>query len=141
MGPPPCGRTWTEPAPGWVDCLPWFRNGHYLTRSADGEPVVRPVPDGDLAQWPIQSQILDLDVATNGDAKGTLQLKLPGMFGRRAWPAFWPSARPEQQKRQMQACLASVMPRAQLENLEIMNRPSPARPAGDDRVGRRARAS
>ena len=115
-----------RPSP-WLGRLPpWYHSGHYLARSDEGRPVVRPIPDRDLAQWPIQSELV-LSVRDNGDASGTLKLELPGTLGLDL-SRILSTARPEDRQRQMQRWLVSIMPSAQLQNLDIPKRTEPLAP-------------
>ena len=111
----------------WLGRLPpWFYGGHYLTRSAAGRPVIRPILDPELATWPIESQ-LTLEVRPDGHASGQLRIKVPGMLGADLARLF-ASARREDRERQLQRWLSSLMSSAQLQKLEIEKRSSPLAP-------------
>ncbi len=111
----------------WLGPLPpWFRGGQFLTRSKDGRPVVRPIQDDHLDQWPIASQ-LELDVQSSGDASGRMRVEIPGMLGADVARVL-AAAQPADQRRQIQQWLASIMPSAQLTGLDISERRSPLAP-------------
>ena len=112
----------------WLGLLPpWFRGGHYLTRSADGQPSIRPIRDRELASWPLNSR-LRLAVDDRGNAVGELQIKLVGMYAGDLSRVL-SQARPEDRQRQVQRWLASLMPSARLKGLSITPRRSPLAPA------------
>ena len=111
----------------WLGRLsPWYQGGHYLTRATDGRPVIRPVLAKDIASWPVDSQ-LTLRVRENGDATGALKLRLTGMTGVDLARVLG-SARPDEQQRQLQRWLATVLPSAQLQHLKVEPRTSALAP-------------
>ncbi|MEM7678463.1 MAG: hypothetical protein AAF449_20930, partial [Myxococcota bacterium] len=121
--------TWADMgrASPWLGQLPpQFQEGHYLTRSDEGAPVVRPFVDGDVAQWPVATA-LDLDVRRDGDASGTLRMTFPGTYGADL-ARLLSAARPEDRKRQMQRWLTSLMPSAQLQELDVLSRATSVAP-------------
>ena len=111
----------------WLGRLsPWYQGGHYLTRTTEGRSVIRPMLEKDTASWPIESA-LNLRVRDNGDATGTLKLRLTGLTGVDL-ARLLASARPEDQQRQLQRWLATVLPSAQLQHLQVEPRSSSLAP-------------
>lgn len=116
-------HTWLGKAP------PELRGGEYILPSLDRTPP-RPIAidDAEVDRWTLVSGV-DLDVAANGDATGTLSLDLPGSYGAEL-REFLKSARREDVLRALQGWVANVVPGSRLESYEAARVDRPLEPLG-----------
>ncbi len=106
----------------WLGQLPpGFRDGELAAANLAPRPPPRThrIPDEALADWVFESEV-NLDVVADGDARGTIAITLPGLFGAELREVFT-SARREELSRRLQGWANTLIPGARLEGLKLEN--------------------